>query len=191
MTKFPADRVYRRKRTGFWRTLCLGLLLTAMLVAAWFYGAWTDGRQPVPISGQNLYVIDGDSFSVGQRKLRLDGIDAPELNQSCKDERGSEWSCGQTARTALEKLLLAPGLSCIAEAQDRYARSLATCQSTSTPDIAAAQVLDGMAVTHEFNGIRDYGSEEDAARIALRGIWAGVFDQPADWRATHPRAAGL
>jgi endonuclease YncB( thermonuclease family) len=167
------------------------LLLAAMMVASWVYGVWTDQRQPVSIVGQKIYVVDGDSFVVGARKLRLDGIDAPELKQTCKDSQNVEWPCGRVSRAALEKLLLQPGLSCIAAAQDRYGRSVATCRSTSTPDIAAAQVGDGMAVTHEFNGMRDYGSEEDAARAQKRGIWRGAFDRPEDWRAKNPRSAGL
>ena len=191
MPKFPADRVYRQQRTSFSRTLSIALIWSAMLVAAWFYGAWTDQRQPVPIVGQKIYVADGDSFIVGTRKLRLDGIDAPELEQTCKDGQQVEWPCGRMARAALEKLLLEPGLSCVAEAQDRYARSVATCRSATTPDIAAAQVSEGMAVTHEFNGMRDYGIEEDNARNQKRGIWRGAFDRPDEWRAKFPRSTEL
>ena len=191
MISFPADRVYRQQRISFWRSLAIALLLAAMMVAAWFFGVWTDQRQAVPIVGQAIYVVDGDSFVVGTRKLRLDGIDAPELKQTCNDDHNVEWPCGRVARAALEKLLLEPGLSCIAAAQDRYARSVATCRSTRTQDIAAAQVSDGMAVTHEFNGMRDYGSEEDAAGAQKRGIWRGAFDRPEDWRAKNPRSAGL
>ena len=191
MVKFPADRVYREQRNGLWRSLAIALLLAAMMVAAWLYGTWTDQRQQVPIVGQTIYVVDGDSFVVGTRKLRLDGIDAPELKQTCRDSQNVEWPCGRVSRAALEKLLLEPSLSCTAEAQDRYARSVATCRSTSTPDIAAAQVSDGMAVTHEFNGMRYYGREEDIARNEKRGIWRGAFDRPDDWRAKNPRSAGL
>ena len=191
MPKFPVDRVYRQKRTGLWRTLSIALILSVMLVAAWFYGAWADQRQPVAIKGQIIYAIDGDSFAAGNRKLRLDGIDAPELKQTCFDGQNVEWRCGRVARAALEKLLLEPGLSCIAEAQDRYARSVATCRSATTLDIATAQVSEGMAVTHEFNGMRDYGKEEDNARNQKRGIWRGVFDKPDQWRAKYPRSAGL
>ena len=191
MINFPADRVYRKQRHGVWRSLLIALLLTAMLVAAYFYGVWTDQRQTIPVTGQKLYVVDGDSFVVGTRNLRLGGIDAPELKQTCKDSQNAEWPCGRMARASLEKLLLEPGLSCLAEAQDRYTRSVATCNSTSIQDIAAAQVKLGMAVTHEFNGMRDYGREEDAARAEKRGIWRGAFDRPEEWRAKHPRSAGL
>jgi endonuclease YncB( thermonuclease family) len=191
MINFPAGRVYRKKRHGFWRSFSIALILTIMMLAAWFYGEWTDQRQPVAIKGQKLYVVDGDSFVVGTRKLRLDGIDAPELNQTCKDDKNIEWSCGRAARAALEKLLLEPELSCEADAQDKYARSVATCRSTTTPDIAADQVVNGMAVTHEFNGMRDYGSQEDSARAKKRCIWRGIFDRPEAWRASHPRSSGL
>ena len=191
MVRFPVDRVYRKQRFRVWRIVFIMLLLVAMFVAAWFYGVWIDGRRPVPMSGQRLYVVDGDSFVVGTRKLRLESIDAPELNQICKDVQNAQWPCGRAARAALEKLLLEPGLSCVAEAQDRYARSVAVCRSNPTPDIGAVQVSQGMAITHDFHGMRDYGSEEDAARRQKRGIWRGEFDRPADWRASHPRAAGL
>lgn len=187
MSKFPADRVYRRKRYGIWRSLLIAFLLAAMFLAAWFYAVWTDRRQSVDVSGQKIYVIDGDSFTVGRQALRLDGIDAPELKQTCRDAKGQDWPCGRVARAALEALLLAPGLACEAEASDRYARALAHCRSTATPDIAAAQALGGMALSHEFNGMRDYGKEEDAARRAGLGIWQGVFEHPDQWRAKHPR----
>lgn len=191
MTKFPADRVYRKQKHIGWRSLFIALLLAMMLTAAWFYGEWSDQRRSVIIAGQKLYVVDGDSFVVGMRKLRLDGIDAPELKQTCKDAQNIEWPCGRAARAALEQLLLDGGLSCTAEVQDRYARSVAACRSISIPDIAAAQVNNGMAVTHEFNGMRDYGSEEDSARRQKRGIWRGTFESPEEWRAKYPRSTGL
>lgn len=189
MARFPADRVYRRKRFSLARSLWITLVLFAMVVAAWIYAGWKDKRQPVAIEGQKIYVIDGDSFTVGNRKLRLDGIDAPELKQMCRDAKGLEWPCGRVSRAALEALLLAPGLSCIAESADRYARALANCHSPATSDIAAAQVSAGMAISHEFNGMRDYGVQEDAARKASRGIWQGQFERPDDWRAKHPRSS--
>jgi endonuclease YncB( thermonuclease family) len=187
MAKFPVDRVYRRTGIGFGRRVLIALLLLAMCWAAWLYAAWTDQRQPVPIDGQKIYVVDGDSFAIGNRKLRLDGIDAPELRQTCVDAKGTEWPCGRVSRAALESLLLAPGLSCVAEASDQYARALAQCTSSSVPDIAAAQVIAGMAVSHEFHGMRDYGGEEDTARNANKGIWQGTFQRPITWRADHPR----
>lgn len=191
MVKFPVGQVYRKRRSGVFRSSLITLLLLTMFIAAWFYSQLTDQREDVAFLGQKLYVVDGDSFTAGPRKFRLDGIDAPELKQNCSDATGAEWPCGRTARAALEKMLLLPGLSCVAEMQDRYGRSLATCRTALISDIAASQVRDGMAVTHEFNGMRDYGREEDAARNAKRGIWSGSFERPEDWRASHLQASEI
>jgi endonuclease YncB( thermonuclease family) len=133
-----------------------------------------------------IRVTDGDSFQLGARRLRLNGIDAPEYHQTCQDANGRDWECGKAARASLEALLRSPNLKCEAEAQDQYGRSIATCNADDLPDIAAAQVSAGMAVSHEYYGVRSYGDEEDAARSAKRGIWTGNFTPPSEWRAAHP-----
>jgi len=45
-------------------------------------------------------VSDGDTLTVDGTKFRLHGIDAPEFNQICLDEKGQEWNCGVAARDA-------------------------------------------------------------------------------------------
>jgi endonuclease YncB( thermonuclease family) len=142
-----------------------------------------------PGSG-GIRVADGDSFQIDGRKLRLNGIDAPEYKQACKGTNGQPWECGKAARASLEMLLRSPGLRCEVEAQDRYGRSIATCAATNIADIAAAQVNAGMAVSHEYYGVRSYGDEEDAARSAKRGVWAGQFEAPSDWRSRNTTASG-
>jgi endonuclease YncB( thermonuclease family) len=163
------------------------LILASLLGAAWFYGGWADGDEAVLVAGKKLAIADGDSFSIGNRKLRLDGIDAPEYGQSCKDFMGVAWQCGEASRTALEQLLRQPGLACTATATDKYARAIATCSTSATPDIGAAQVTQGMAVSDEFYGIRSYGDEEDGARSDKRGLWIGEFLRPVEWRAANGR----
>jgi endonuclease YncB( thermonuclease family) len=184
MPRFPADRVYRRRRWPRFRAIAVTVLLIGLLIAAWIFDDRLNGWGPVPIAGLEIRIADGDSFSIGSRKLRLRGIDAPEYHQACKDEGGAEWPCGRTARAALEKLLTQPGLACDAEAHDKYARSLATCRTAQTANVAAMQVTDGMAVSDEYYGSRSYGDEEDAARSAMRGVWQGSFTLPKDYRAT-------
>jgi endonuclease YncB( thermonuclease family) len=157
-----------------------------MMVAAWCYAASSDGRAPVPVTGQKLFIMDGDSFVLGDRKLRLDGIDAPEYKQICRDAAGAAWECGKAARASLEQMLREPGLACVAEVHDRYARSISKCSNSRLPDIAAAQVANGMAVSDAFYGMRTYGDDEDTARASKRGIWVGEFIPPSEWRAAHP-----
>ena len=39
-------------------------------------------------------VIDGDTIEVAGQRIRIHGIDAPELNQTCWDDNG-EFPCGR------------------------------------------------------------------------------------------------
>jgi len=38
----------------------------------------------------SVHVIDGDSLRTGSEEIRLVGIDAPELRQTCRDGQGRE-----------------------------------------------------------------------------------------------------
>jgi endonuclease YncB( thermonuclease family) len=169
------------------RSLFSLFVLLIMIAAAWLYAGKADTKETIISTGQTIRAADGDSFAIGSRKLRLYGIDAPELKQTCNDAAGQIWQCGAAAHGALITLLAQPGLTCQANAQDRFGRSLATCSAINTADIAAVQVRSGMAVSNEFNGIREYGAEEDEARAAKIGIWQGSFDDPKEWRASHGR----
>jgi endonuclease YncB( thermonuclease family) len=166
----------------------LGILFLLVLIisGAYFYNS---NIQPpletVTAAGAKIIAADGDSFAIGTRKLRLRGIDAPELKQICQAADGSDWPCGRTAKAALETLLTQPGLICTAELRDRFARSLAHCRTAQNADIGASQVSAGMAITDNFHDLRSYGSEEDAARNAKLGIWQGKFIEPKEWRDTH------
>jgi endonuclease YncB( thermonuclease family) len=158
-------------------------LLLAAMIATWYFADLGTADRPIQLDGQAISVADGDSFAISDRKLRLDGIDAPEYRQTCSDASGKSWDCGKAARAALESLLRSPGLACTESAQDQYSRAIAKCSLDRIGDIGAAQVRAGMAVSHEYYGVRTYGDEEDAARAARRGIWVGKFIPPDEWRA--------
>jgi len=63
---------------------CLGLILIASVQAT-----------------ERVIVKDGDTLELGDATFRLHGIDAPEFNQLCVDEKDQEWKCGLAARDAL------------------------------------------------------------------------------------------
>jgi endonuclease YncB( thermonuclease family) len=159
------------------------LLLLAIAMVAALLDHLGNSRETLSAQGLAVVVKDGDSFEIGTKRLRLDGIDAPEYRQSCTSAQGTDWECGKAARANLEAMLRQPGLNCEHDVADKYGRALAQCRTAMTPDIAAKQVADGLAVSHEFYGTRDYPDEEDAARDAMRGIWQGPFVRPTEWRA--------
>lgn len=134
---------------------------------------------PGPLTG-HARIVDGDTLRFGEDRVRLEGIDAPERAQTCKDGAGKRWSCGASATAGLVALAGGKELSCTPSGHDRYRRILATCR-VGEIDLGAAQVEAGLAVADG-----DYGLEELRARAEGRGIWAGRFDRPADWRRTHP-----
>lgn len=169
------------------RTARILLVLFIMIAAAYFYASSTRNVERIAAQGEKIHTADGDSFTIGRRGFRLMGIDAPELAQKCTDEAGQSWPCGEAARGALMTILSQPALICEAEFNDRYKRALANCKTQNIPDIAAEMVMQGWAISHEFNGVRDYGAQEDSARRAKKGIWRGEFTNPKIWRDQNPR----
>ena len=52
------------------------------------------------LSGRAV-IVDGDTLRLGGERIRLKGMDAPELAQSCTGADGRSWPCGQQAKAAL------------------------------------------------------------------------------------------
>lgn len=128
--------------------------------------------------------IDGDTIALNGTRIRLDGIDAPELAQTCRTAPGAPWACGIAARDALADILAGATLRCDVTGRDRYGRPLAICFA-GTADIGAALVEQGLALAYRRYSVR-YVPNEDRARAAARGLWRGTFDPPWDWRSRTP-----
>jgi endonuclease YncB( thermonuclease family) len=126
-------------------------------------------------------IVDGDTLDFGNTRVRIVGIDAPELGQTCHDVTGVEWHCGRDARAAL-RVFAGTEVRCAGDRLDRYGRVLATC-SGSGGDLGAEMVRSGMAVA---NG--RYFDEQAEAQARNTGIWAGPFETP---RAFRDRASSF
>ncbi|HEY7457243.1 MAG TPA: thermonuclease family protein [Xanthobacteraceae bacterium] len=135
---------------------------------------------------QRARAIDGDSFRAEGDEVRLMGIDAPELRQTCRDELRRSWPCGRKAREHLQSLLSPGTVECRTNLRDRYGRTLARCSSPGIADIGGEMVRAGYAVDFMNGG---YRSAEAEARKAKHGIWSGEFEMPAEYRQLHPRTA--
>jgi len=125
-------------------------------------------------------VVDGDTLVLETRRLRLLGIDAPELAQDCRD--GSEAvPCGRMARAALAALLRdARSVTCILRGEDRFGRGLAVCETEAGLEINPALVREGWALA--WRDDPTYAEEERRAARERRGIHAWDFVPPAEWR---------
>ncbi|MEX2009067.1 MAG: thermonuclease family protein [Dongiaceae bacterium] len=127
-------------------------------------------------------VIDGDTIIVAGERVRLHGIDAPELDQTfwC---RGRNLPCGAMALAVLEALTAGVKLRCEAVERDRHGRLVAKCFSPNGIDVGRRLVLAGWAVAYRRYSM-DYVDAEDDARKAGRGLWKGGFMNPWVWRAS-------
>ncbi|MGL5167404.1 MAG: thermonuclease family protein [Afipia sp.] len=138
-----------------------------------------------PIVG-NAFVADGDTLTISGMRIRLVDIDAPELDQSCLDAQGRDWPCGRQASAQLRSRVRGRDLKCQPRSLDKFGRTLATCTLPDGTDVNAWMVQQGWAVTYGFADV--YGTQQDEAKSAKRGLWAGSFTPPREWRQQHPRA---
>ena len=131
-------------------------------------------------------VIDGDTIDISGQRIRLHGIDTPEAKQECQRE-GVTWLCGAAATKTLRGLISGSDVSCTKHDKDRYGRIVAVCHANGR-DLNATMVLPGMALAYrKYSG--DYTGQEASAKVARRGLWAGQFVAPWDWRRGKRLAA--
>jgi len=138
-------------------------------------GSIVDGSNESIFSG-SARVTDGDSIRFGAESIRLLGLDAPEIEQTCIDPNGQIWTCGQAARQRLEQLMAQGRIECRSQKRDRYDRSLAIC-TVNGLDVGSVLVSEGLAVSYY-----DYQDQENEARSNKLGMWAGEFVTPRNWR---------
>lgn len=135
-----------------------------------------------------LYVIDGDTFSWNGKTYRLWGIDAPEKDQSCR--RPEDYQCGATARSYLRSLIDPATLACeIKSRAKKETRIVALCR-VDGEDLAQLMVSAGWAIDYKFFSKGYYAAAEADARSARRGLWLAAHTGRSDTRNQCPRFPG-
>jgi len=127
-------------------------------------------------------VIDADTIDVGGTRVRLFGIDAPEMGQPCRAD-GREWDCGAWTRDAVRNRFEGTYASCDQRDIDRYGRVVAQC-TVDGQDMGQLIVYSGLAWAFRRYS-ETYDLDEKAAAIAGRGLWAVDVQMPSDYRATQ------
>ena len=124
-------------------------------------------------------IVDGDTITISGNKIRLSGIDTPEQNQTCR-KAGITWRCGYEATETLRNWTYTKEVRCVGDTKDLYGRLIANC-FVDGYNVNARLVYEGLALAYRKYS-KQYVPEEDKARAAKRGMWAGEFVAPWDWR---------
>lgn len=127
-------------------------------------------------------VFDGDTLWVKPltggpyRKLRLEGIDAPEICQNG----------GEASREVLARRLLNQMVEVRVHAQDDYGRGVARVVHQGD-DVAAWMVANGQAWSYRWRrSLGPFADEEAFARERRRGVFNDVAAElPRDFRKRH------
>src|SRR5262245_6683241 len=138
-----------------------------------------------PVWAADPVVSDGDTLTLGGNKFRLDGIDAPEFNQICLDEKSQTWKCGLAARDALAKSLAGRSLRCEDKGPDKVHpdRRIGIC-TVEGMNITLNEwlVQEGWAVNFEPYARGRFLADQADAANNRRGMWKGCFTAPTNWR---------
>ena len=154
-------------------TLALILPISVALVLLTFALAHAE------VSGPAL-VIDGDTIEISGERIRLHGIDTPEANQTCLNDFGKRWQCGQEATLALKALIRDHSITCKGAERDKYRRLIAVCFA-GLNDLNAEMVRQGWALAY-LKYSTDYVADEADAKAKKLGLWKGQFIAPWEWR---------
>jgi endonuclease YncB( thermonuclease family) len=129
-------------------------------------------------------IIDGDTIAIHGERVRLNGIDAPETGQRCRNEKGKAYRCGAVAAEALDGFLAASRPTrCEFVERDRYGRFVGDCYRADGTSVSAYLVRNGFALDYVKYSYGKYAKEETNAKQEKAGIWRGVFIPPWEWRA--------
>jgi endonuclease YncB( thermonuclease family) len=154
----------------------LAVLLCSLLWAAFWLAAPASAEDPSP----GIVVVDGDTLEVDGQVLRLYGIDAPELGQTCLD-KSKRWRCGLQAALELRGLLRIWGNVTCSPIHSDAEGSRAICHNPQYDDPAEVLLARGLAVALP-DSIPAYKRAEIQAKNAKLGIWRGEFVEPSQWR---------
>ena len=130
----------------------------------------------------NAKIIDGDTLHIGNNKIRLHAIDAPETKQKCT-KNGKKWGCGVESTKFLKNLIGNEPIRCETNGRDKYNRYIGVCYKSKI-DLNSEMVINGWAIAYRYYSL-DYIKEEEIAKLKKIGIWIGEFEEPYLFRKKY------
>ena len=161
--------------------MSLGNFLAAVVLVVLGYFA---GATPSLAVTGTATVRDANSIQIADVTYRLDGVDAPELDQVCIDDHADPWTCGLEARDQLTKLIKGRSVRCddVGPEKNFGKRHRAICTADGDKVTLNEQLVRlGYAIAREpiKANVKPAATE---AKTASSGIWKGCFVAPQEFR---------
>ena len=132
-----------------------------------------------------IIVRDGDTIQIGDMTYRLDGIDAPEVDQMCIDDHADPWTCGIEARDQLTKLIKGRAVRCEDLGPDKTfkKRHIGLCTAEGdTLTLNQQLVREGFALNADPFIKGQFKDDAAVAKDDSKGLWKGCLVAPHEYR---------
>ena len=151
------------------------------------------------LEGKVTSVFDGDAFEIDlESRIRLYGIDAPEIEQECiiqnenedPDKKETIVKCGIDAKTQLSNLILDKNIFCIIKGKTEDNSYLGDCfinkenkrnKKKDKINVNKEMILSGNAIAYQKHTDK-YVDDENIAKSNNKGIWLTTFETPFEYR---------
>jgi endonuclease YncB( thermonuclease family) len=168
------------------RAFITAALTVALMVA--LMALATPGRAAEAI------VTDGDTLILDGVPYRLDGIEAPQTDQTCVDDKGAPWTCGIAARDRLREHVGKRDVRCEDRGADSAyrARRIGVCSiAGEAANINQWMVQEGWALNVDRSAKGPFKADRDSASANRKGLWNGCFVAPESLRRFTISTAAL
>lgn len=141
----PPQKRARKFNWASARLVTLGLALGGLAAVPLWH--WLAGAKPPgdTFPCASVEIVDGDTFKCDGRRIRLQGIDAPELDGHCRPGRQCAPGDGNASKDSLSALVGNAAVQCRATDTDSYGRTVARC-TAGDKDLSCAQLDAGQAI---------------------------------------------
>jgi len=153
-----------------WPETVMRVLIVAVLTIA-----------ATPCWAAEVSVTDGDTLILDGVTYRLDGIEAPQTDQTCLDDKGATWTCGIEARDRLRDYVRKGDVRCTDRGADSAYRKrrLGDCSVVGEAiSINQWMVQEGWALNVDRSAKGRFKGDRDDASTNRKGLWKGCFVSP-------------